>query len=492
MGRAMKLLELPKRCFQGVMPAVIATCDAQGVPNVTYLSQVFFVDEQRVALSCQFFNKTKQNVLANPYANVELYDPLTLHGYRLDLRYDHAETEGPLFESMSVRIEAIASHTGMRGIFRLLSSDVYDVLGIERIEGLLQPAPPSGSCDEPAVAEGSELAGLQLVSHRICRATDLDELLNSVLEALKAAVGFEHAMVLLPDETGERLFAIASRGYGQTGIGAEVGVGEGLIGTVARERCILRVTGVGAELRYGRAIRASVHRSAGARALAPEIPLPGLVDAQSQMALPLVAGDRLVGVLAVESRSPSAFEEWHEAFLEIIANHVAVAIEGMIQRERDGSEVVEALPPAAPTALNADGNKLARRIKFYPADDCVFVNDEYLVRNVPGKILWSCCASTAIRAGPNSATASCASTRRWDCPRCGTIWKVGWCCCASASNRNAPSWPSCRADGDVSGCSSTYPSSSKRPLKIFLRSSQGGLRTDLAMPGCARCHGLPA
>src|SRR5512141_1164411 len=108
MGYAMKLGELPKRCFQGVMPAVIATCDPQGIPNVTYLSQVFFVDDVRVALSCQFFNKTKQNVLANPYANVELYDPLTLDGYRLDLRYDHAETEGPLFDSMSVRIEAIA------------------------------------------------------------------------------------------------------------------------------------------------------------------------------------------------------------------------------------------------------------------------------------------------------------------------------------------------------------------------------------------------
>jgi adenylate cyclase len=387
MGIAMKLGELPKRCFQGVMPAVIATCDSQGVPNVTYLSHVFLVDDRRVALSCQFFNKTKQNVLANPYANVELYDPLTLDGYRLDLRYDHAETQGPLFESMAMRIEAIASHTGMRGIFRLLSSDVYEVLGIERIDGLLQP-PTSEVFDEPSAVPGSELAGLQLVSQRICRATDLDGLFNSVLEALETAVGFEHTMVLLPDETGERLFAIASRGYGQTGIGAEVGVGEGLIGTVARERCMLRVAGVGAELRYGRAIRNSVHRSAGARALAPEIPLPGLVDAQSQMALPLIAGERLVGVLAVESRAPSAFEEWHEAFLEIIANQVAVAIEGISQHDRDSSDPVEPAPQGGPTVSAPVGTGSVRRIKFYPADDCVFVNDEYLIRNVPGKILW--------------------------------------------------------------------------------------------------------
>jgi adenylate cyclase len=386
----MKLGDLSKRCFQGVIPAVITTCDTRGIPNVTYLSQVFLLDDRRVALSCQFFNKTKQNVLVNPYANVELYDPQTLDGYRLDLRYDHAETDGPLFESMATRIDAIASHTGMRGIFRLISSDVYDVLDIEAIDGLLQPQEPCTTLDEPSVAHKSELAGLQFVSQRVCRAADLDGLLSSVLEALDTAVGFQHAMVLLPDESGTRLFAIASRGYGQTGIGAEVGIGEGLIGTVARERCILRVTGVGAELRYGRAIRTSVHRSAGARSLAPEIPLPGLVDAQSQMALPLVSGDRLVGVLAVESRAPSAFEDWHEAFLDIIANQVAVAIEGMAQRERDAGEGGDSPPghPTTPAIPNAHGGKPPRRIKFYPADDCVFVDDDYLIRNIPGKILW--------------------------------------------------------------------------------------------------------
>ncbi len=39
--------------LEGVWPAVIASADARGEPNITYLSKVFYVDEDHVALSNQ-------------------------------------------------------------------------------------------------------------------------------------------------------------------------------------------------------------------------------------------------------------------------------------------------------------------------------------------------------------------------------------------------------------------------------------------------------
>jgi hypothetical protein len=167
------------------------------------------------------------------------------------------------------------------------------------------------------------------------------------------------------------------------GIGAEVALGEGLIGMAGRERRILRLANVDADLRYGRTIRREVRTALGGKALRPEIPLPGLAEARSHMAIPLLCADRLLGVLAVESHDPLAFAPWHEAFLEVLAGQAAASIaHAMMHDEADASA---AAAPVAPVALQS---RRAREFDFYPADDCVFVDGEYLIRNVPGRLLW--------------------------------------------------------------------------------------------------------
>jgi len=88
------------------------------MPNVTYVSQVHFVDSSHVALSFQFFNKTRNNVLGNPRASAIVVDPATAQQYRIDLEYERTEQSGPLFENMKAKLAGIASHTGMSGVFR--------------------------------------------------------------------------------------------------------------------------------------------------------------------------------------------------------------------------------------------------------------------------------------------------------------------------------------------------------------------------------------
>ncbi|HZT76583.1 MAG TPA: GAF domain-containing protein [Vicinamibacterales bacterium] len=376
------------RCFQGVVPAIIATADRHGTPNVTYLSQVHLVDERHVALSRQFFNKTSRNLDENPVASVEVIDPVTLQAYRLRLKFLRSEKSGALFDTMKLRIDAIASHTGMAGIFRLIAADVFEVVSADFVDGFLAEPPR----DEPAGAsldgKRTEIRGLQWVSERINRATDLESLLSSVLAALDEYFGFAHSVVLLHDETRQLLTAIASRGYGPSGIGAEVPLGDGLIGTVAREQRLLRLTSLEADLRYGRAVR---RESAGGPALLQaEIPLPGLRDAQSVLAIPLTVGSRLVGVIAAEDRDPMRFSEWDEAYLAVIANQIALGLDRMIERCDENADppppttVAVAAPPPPPLAAK----RAARRVTYYTSDDAIFVDDEYLIRNIPARILW--------------------------------------------------------------------------------------------------------
>ena len=228
----------------------------------------------------------------------------------------------------------------------------------------------------------SEFRALSLVSERINRARDLETLYRDVLDALEEVFRFRHSIVLLADEKAGTLVAIASHGYGESGVGAEVGIGEGLVGTVAAKRVPIRLSGMDQLLRYGRAVRGRVQVAGDASGLAAEIPLPGLPDAESQLALPLVVEDRLLGVLAIESRNPLACAEWHEAFLSVLANQIAIGIDRLSEsRRRAGagrSRAPRRRPPAGPR----------RAFTYFRNDDCIFVDGEYLVRNVPAKILW--------------------------------------------------------------------------------------------------------
>ena len=133
MMKEAKLPEEIKPVMQNGLPALLATCSAEGIPNATILSQVYYVDRTHVALSFQFFNKTSRNVMENPHACVCLNDLEGYANWTLYIRYDHSETEGPIFDEMDMQIEAIASATGMSGIFKLKAADIHRVKSVEKM-----------------------------------------------------------------------------------------------------------------------------------------------------------------------------------------------------------------------------------------------------------------------------------------------------------------------------------------------------------------------
>ncbi|MBI3106505.1 MAG: pyridoxamine 5'-phosphate oxidase family protein [Candidatus Rokubacteria bacterium] len=121
-----------KPAMQGVIPSHVVTCARDGTPNATAISQVYYVDADHVALSHQFFNKTVRNVRENPRAAVWLISPKTFDSWDLEVEFERSETSGPVFETMDMQIEAIASLVGMKGIFKLRAADIYRVISVTK------------------------------------------------------------------------------------------------------------------------------------------------------------------------------------------------------------------------------------------------------------------------------------------------------------------------------------------------------------------------
>jgi len=140
--------------------------------------------------------------------------------------------------------------------------------------------------------------GLQLIS-----VMDIDELLSCIVRQMVETLHFDNAAVLLPE--GEALVAKAVVKFPDGVLGRKIPIGQGIVGRAAAERAVVNVGEVSAFPDY--------------------IP-SGIPGIHAEIAVPIVYGGALLGVLTVESQRPNAFEENDVRLLGILSNLVAVAL----------------------------------------------------------------------------------------------------------------------------------------------------------------------
>ena len=172
----------------------------------------------------------------------------------------------------------------------------------------------------------NEVRIIQQISSEISSTLDLDRILAISLDAMETVLGFRHSMILVAGGAESVLTVAASRGYDGGRTGAEIPLGQGVLGVAARRRRIVRMGNVATQRAYLAGVRART-QAAGQATLEPVVEMPGLADAQSQLAIPLIVKDRLVGVLGVESATANAFDELDEMLLSIVGNQVATGID---------------------------------------------------------------------------------------------------------------------------------------------------------------------
>jgi len=225
------------------------------------------------------------------------------------------------------------------------------------------------------------VAALAAFSKRVASAASLDELVTQSLLAFDQCLGYTHSLfVVLDDLTPDRLYTVGSHGFPRSGAGSEVTLGQGIIGTAVASRRTIRIGHMEFERTYARAVRSVVERVGTAERLEREIPLPGLPDARSHLAAPILAVGTVLGALYFQSREYARFHDADENAVSVAADHIGLAW------------TLLRTVPAIITASLAPSDEQARAIgevTHYTADDSIFIDNEYLIKGVAGRILWT-------------------------------------------------------------------------------------------------------
>ena len=135
--------------------------------------------------------------------------------------------------------------------------------------------------------KSAEFQVLQRVSSEINSTLDLEEIYDVALRTMDELFEFHHATILLLDPDGETLSVVASRGYENQAVGGRVRIGTGVVGLVAQKRRMLHVNNLGQQRAYAAAQRRQMMKAGRATEIGDAVPVPGLFNAESQIALPL-------------------------------------------------------------------------------------------------------------------------------------------------------------------------------------------------------------
>tara|TARA_R110002049_G_scaffold85844_1_gene218250 strand:+ start:1719 stop:3014 length:1296 start_codon:yes stop_codon:yes gene_type:complete len=169
---------------------------------------------------------------------------------------------------------------------------------------------------------------LRNVVVELANLSPLKEKLNNILELLDISFNLKHTILLFPAINNTVLRVFASRGFADPGIGVEIPFKYGVVGTVASKKKKLRVSRLSQYRRYANAFLKKD------KSATQPIKLPGLPNAESQVALPLIANDELVAVLSCESEDILFFRQTDEDLLMTLSQQIALSIQNSIIYEQ--------------------------------------------------------------------------------------------------------------------------------------------------------------
>jgi diguanylate cyclase (GGDEF)-like protein/PAS domain S-box-containing protein len=237
---------------------------------------------------------------------VRYMEPAVADDVSADARYRPSRTA-----VRSMAAIPILGRKGVRGVLdvesqRLAAFGEQDLVALSSMASQLSVA-------LSALGRREALSRVYAFGQRISESTTVPQIVASTLDFLAEQFSYPLASVFLHGRDGHLVVAGVRGPYSEGGVseGWRLPADRGVVSWVARNRRFALVGDVGADPRYFEA-------------------LPGM---RSELAVPLLYAEKLIGVLNVESPQPSLFDDEDRILLEVIANHLATALANIESQE---------------------------------------------------------------------------------------------------------------------------------------------------------------
>lgn len=233
-------------------------------------------------------------------------EPLVVQDVSTEPRYN------PSRETIrSMAAIPIIGHRGVLGAFDIESTSVstfadQDVEVLSALASQLSTAIAS-------IRRGESLARIYAFGQRVGAATTAEQVIAGTLDFLAEQFDYELSAVVLKRDDGTLSVAGLRGPYDRQNVrvGWVLPEAQGVIGWVARNRRAAVVPDVAADPRYLEAF-------------------PGV---RSELAVPILFNENVLGVLNLEGMEPGFFNEEDRQILEVIANHLAIALSNLSSQD---------------------------------------------------------------------------------------------------------------------------------------------------------------
>ena len=134
---------------------------------------------------------------------------------------------------------------------------------------------------------------------------DLNTLMHRVADLVRAVIDYRIFAILLINDRTQELWMRFQIGHTPEIERTRLKMGRGIVGQAALQRRTLRIDDVTQEEHY----------------------IPANPNVRSELAVPLIVKNRVIGVFDIESEIPAYFTAEHQRLLELVASRVAIAVE---------------------------------------------------------------------------------------------------------------------------------------------------------------------